>query len=143
MIEREQADERGGAELISDINVTPFIDIMLVLLIIFMVTAPLMVGGVSVSLPKIGGEAITRPEKPVIVSLDADSRVFIDKREVPAEERDELFKTLARQSESGEVYVRGDGAIAYARVMELMGELGDAGFARVILVADLKPGGGK
>lgn len=122
---------------IADINVTPFIDIMLVLLIIFMVTAPLMLGGVHINLPKTGGTPMARPDKPMIVSLDAESRVFVDKDEVTTVDRHEHFKQLARESETGEVYVRGDGEVKYARMMELMAELGQAGFARVTLVTSV------
>lgn len=122
---------------IADINVTPFIDIMLVLLIIFMVTAPLMLGGVHINLPKSGGTTMARPDKPMIVSLDAESRIFVDKDEVTGVDRHEYFKKLARESETGEVYVRGDGEVKYARMMELMGELGQAGFARVTLVTSV------
>jgi len=125
---------------ISDINVTPFIDIMLVLLIIFMITAPLMLGGVPVNLPKTGGDPMHRPERPLIVSLDAEARVFVDKDELAADIRLERFKELALESESGEVYVRGDGQVPYARMMELMAELGQAGFARVTLVTDVRGG---
>ncbi|MCL2029504.1 MAG: ExbD/TolR family protein [Deltaproteobacteria bacterium] len=127
-------DEAGP---ISDINVVPFIDIMLVLLIIFMVTAPLMLGGVNVNLPKTGGDPMPRPENPLIVSLDAEARVFVDKEEVGPEGRHEFFQALALESETGEVYVRGDGQVLYARMMELMAGLGQAGFARVILVTDV------
>lgn len=140
MDERELIEGIDDVGLISDINVTPFIDIMLVLLIIFMVTAPLMLGGVYVNLPKSGGDPMPRPENPLIVSLDAESRVFVDKDEVPEANRHERFQTLARESESGDVYVRGDGEVKYARMMELMGELGQAGFARVTLVTDVMGG---
>ncbi|MDR0882191.1 MAG: biopolymer transporter ExbD [Candidatus Adiutrix sp.] len=123
----------------ADINVTPFIDIMLVLLIIFMVTAPLMLGGVPINLPKSLGPALLRPEEPLVVSLDAASRIFVEKKEVTAPARLEFFKRLARESATGEVYVRGDGEVKYARMMELMGELGQAGFARVTLVTSPRP----
>jgi len=125
---------------ISDINVIPFIDIMLVLLVIFMITAPLMLGGVHVNLPKSGGDPMPRPEHPLIVSLDAEARVFVDKEEVAPEGRHEHFKKLALDSETGEVYVKGDGQVQYARMMELMAELGQAGFARVTLVTDVQGG---
>lgn len=123
---------------ISDINVTPFIDIMLVLLIIFMVTAPLMLGGVHINLPKSGGDPMPRPENPTIVSLDSESRVYLDKEELAAAGRHERFKQLARDSATGEVFVRGDGEVKYGKMMELMAELGQAGFARVTLVTDIR-----
>ncbi|MDR1394792.1 MAG: biopolymer transporter ExbD [Deltaproteobacteria bacterium] len=124
---------------ISDINVTPFIDVMLVLLIIFMVTAPLMMGGVKINLPKTSGQPMPRPENPVIVSLDAESRIYVDKEEVPADTRAAFFRKIALESESGEIFVRGDGEVKYARMMDLMAELGQAGFARVTLVTSVQP----
>jgi biopolymer transport protein ExbD len=123
---------------ISDINVTPFIDVMLVLLIIFMVTAPLMMGGVKINLPKTNGTPMQRPERPLIVSLDAESRVYVDKDEVLPNDRSVLFRDLAIASESGEVFVRGDGEVKYGRMMDLMSELGQAGFARVTLVTNVQ-----
>ncbi len=78
----------------------------------------------------------------MIVSLDAQSRIFVDKDEVAADGRLEHFKELARASETGEVYVRGDGEVKYAQMMELMGELGQAGFARVTLVTSVVNGSG-
>ncbi|MDR1578346.1 MAG: biopolymer transporter ExbD [Deltaproteobacteria bacterium] len=139
----EQTKEliHGGSEVsaISDINVTPFIDVMLVLLIIFMVTAPLMMGGVKINLPKTSGNPIPRPQNPIIVSLDAQSRIFVDKEEVLADARPTYFRKMALDSESGEVFVRGDGEVKYAQMMSLMSELGQAGFARVTLVTTVQP----
>lgn len=129
--------ELESSQVIADINITPFIDIMLVLLIIFMVAAPLMMGGIHVNLPKSNGAPMQRPENPVIVSLDAECRIFVDKEEVRAEGRHEFFQELARGSDTGEVYVRGDGEVKYARMMELMSELGQAGFSRVTLVTQI------
>lgn len=134
--------DASEGQVMSEINVVPFIDIMLVLLIIFMVTAPLMLGGIKVNLPKNAGEAIPRPDMPVIVSLDADSKLHVDRREISPEERHALFRQLARASSKGEVFVRGDGSVQYARMVELMGELGQAGFTRVVLVTELRPRSG-
>lgn len=135
---REMIEGLEDVGPISDINVIPFIDIVLVLLIIFMVTAPLMLGGVHINLPKTGGEPMTRPENPTIVSLDAESRVYVDKEELAPAGRHERFQQLARDSATGEVFVRGDGEVKYGKMMELMAELGQAGFARVTLVTDIK-----
>ncbi|MDR2367423.1 MAG: biopolymer transporter ExbD [Deltaproteobacteria bacterium] len=133
-------NDSDGLSSISDINVTPFIDVMLVLLIIFMVTAPLMIGGVKINLPKTTGLAMARPDKPLIVSLDANSQVFVDKDPLTDDQRASVFKRLALESETGEVFVRGDGEVKYAKMMELMSELGQAGFARVTLVTNVLPG---
>ncbi len=130
----------GGFTPMSEINVTPFIDVMLVLLIIFMVTAPLMMGGVPLNLPKTAGQPLPRLENPLVVSLDAENRVFVGQDEVAAGEMREHFKTLARESLNGEVYVRGDGEVKYARMMELMTDLGQAGFARVTLASKVTGG---
>jgi biopolymer transport protein ExbD len=141
MAERDELI-RGQNEVksISEINVTPFIDVMLVLLIIFMVTAPLMMGGVHINLPKTGGTPMARPENPVVVSLDAQSRIFVDKDMVPTDSRMEVFREMALASQSGEVYVRGDGDVKYSEMMNLMTELGQAGFARVTLVTNVQGG---
>lgn len=127
-------DEEQSAAM-SEINITPFIDVMLVLLIIFMVAAPLMMGGVHINLPKTSSAPMPRPSNPIIVSIDADSRIFVDKDEVTSDNRHIFFKELALSSETGEVFVRGDGDIKYATMMNLMSELGQAGFSRVTLVA--------
>jgi TolR protein len=124
----------------SEINVTPFIDIMLVLLIIFMVTAPLMMGGVQVNLPKSTGETIPKLEAPVIISIDAGRRIYIDKMDVTDLDRHEHFQILAKASTNGEVHVRADIEVKYGEVMDLMAELGQAGFARVTLVTDIRSG---
>jgi biopolymer transport protein ExbD len=139
----DQNNDGDGLSSISDINVTPFIDVMLVLLIIFMVTAPLMIGGVKINLPKTTGLPMERPDRPLIVSLDADSQVFVDKDPVEDARRAETFKRLALESETGEVFVRGDGEVKYAKVMELMSELGQSGFARVTLVSNVLPTSGQ
>ncbi|MDR2200105.1 MAG: ExbD/TolR family protein [Deltaproteobacteria bacterium] len=141
MAERDELiPGQSDLKSISDINVTPFIDVMLVLLIIFMVTAPLMMGGVRINLPKTGGTPLPRPEDPIIVSLDSQSQIFVDKDLVPVDSRMDVFKKLALESESGEVFVRGDGDIKYSQMMNLMAELGQAGFARVTLVTNVQSG---
>jgi biopolymer transport protein TolR len=126
---------RQDSQLLSEINVTPFIDIMLVLLIIFMVTAPLMLGGVNVNLPKSQLPQMPRPDTPLIVTLDARGQLFIGEQPVADDTRRAQLSELARQSDSGEVYLRGDGDLKYARIMMLMSELGLAGFSRVTLVS--------
>lgn len=120
----------------SDINVTPFIDVMLVLLIIFMVTAPLMLGGIRLTLPKGSSTALERREKPMVVSITKDNRIFLGSDELKVPNLPEYFKELAKVSTNGEVYVRGDGEVQYARMVELMNELGLAGFSKITLVTE-------
>lgn len=120
----------------SEINVTPLVDVMLVLLIIFMVTAPLLVAGVPINLPDSRAKALDQGEKPVQISLDTDGRLFIDTKEVrPAD----LPTSLAAIKSSGDaqgpqVYLRADRGLDYGEVMRVMGEINRAGLTRVALV---------
>lgn len=138
-MEKELIDGVKDMGLVSDINVTPFIDIMLVLLIIFIVTAPLILGGVQVNLTKAEGNFLPRPNNPALISLNVERKVFIDKEEIPKTDRRAHFQRLAKKTETGEIFVRGDSAVQYSEMTELTAELGQAGFARIILVTDIKP----
>jgi biopolymer transport protein TolR len=121
---------------LSDINVTPFVDVMLVLLIIFMVAAPLMMVGVPVDLPRTSAAKLSQPRKPVIVSVSKDGKVFVGEEEAPAAELLARLGELRNQDPNAMVYVRGDRTIPYGRIMEVMGQVGQAGFARVSLIAE-------
>jgi biopolymer transport protein TolR len=122
----------------SEINVTPLVDVMLVLLIIFMVTAPLLVAGVPVDLPQSRAGALDKEEKPVAVSLDDKGRIFIDEHQVgEAELPDRLAQIAARPGkEPGgpRIFLRADKGLDYGRVMRVMGEIDHAGLKRVALV---------
>ncbi len=121
----------------SEINVTPMVDVMLVLLIIFMVTAPLLVTGVPIDLPDSKAKALKNDEKPIQVSIDAKGNVFIDQLKVPADGLDTKLAAIrtARQDDA-RVYVRADRKLDYGRVMEIVGEVSAAGFSKVALVSD-------
>jgi biopolymer transport protein TolR len=97
-----------------------------------------MMGGVQVNLPKSDSSPLAQPKKPLVVSLDAENRVFIDQEEVQAADLHQQFQQMARASENGEVFVKGDGAVRYSQMMDLMSALGQAGFARVTLVTDVR-----
>ncbi len=129
---------RGRRAPMADINVTPMVDVMLVLLIIFMVTAPLLTAGVPVNLPDARAKALEQDAQPVAISLDAAGGIFVGDREVdPASLPDELTRIAARQTDGKppQILLRADGALDYARVMRVMGELNRAGLNRVSLVA--------
>jgi len=121
----------------AEINVTPFVDVMLVLLIVFMVTAPLLVAGVPVNLPDSRAGALDQDEKPVQISIDTDGRIFVDDVEVAESELGERFAAIA-PPDNGEkgprVFLRADRGLDYGRVMRVMGELNRAGLNRVALV---------
>ncbi len=120
----------------SEINVTPLVDVMLVLLIIFMVTAPLLVAGVPINLPDSRAKALDQGEKPVQISLDTDGRLFIDTKEVrPADLRARLSAIKSSGDAQGpQVYLRADRGLDYGEVMRVMGEINRAGLTRVALV---------
>jgi biopolymer transport protein TolR len=121
----------------AEINVTPFVDVMLVLLIIFMVTAPLLVAGVPVNLPDSRAGALDQDQKPLQVSLDGEGRVFLDDDEVPLASLPERLQGIAARrtgKDSPQVFLRADRGLDYGRVMVVMGELNRAGLNRVALV---------
>ncbi len=131
---------RGRAAAMSEINVTPFVDVMLVLMIIFMVAAPLLTVGVPIKLPETAANAMpTEQEKPLTISLTADGLVMIQSTQVKDEELIPKLKAIAAERRSDKVFVRADGAVNYARVAQVMGALNAGGFNNIGLVTD--PGG--
>ena len=144
---RRRGRRRGRAQPMGEINVTPFVDVMLVLLIIFMVAAPLMTVGVQVDLPKTAASALPGDnEEPLTVTLTADGRVQIQTTDVAREELVGKLRAIAAERSSDRVFLRADGAIPYAQVMQVMGALNAGGFSNVGLVTDtggptLDPGG--
>ena len=129
---------RGGAQPISEINVTPFVDVMLVLLIIFMVAAPLLTVGVPVELPKTAAQALpSDQEEPLTVTLTAQGAVQIMTTETPREELVAKLRAVAAEREGDRVFLRADGAVPYAEVMEIMGALNAGGFSNIGLVTDI------
>jgi biopolymer transport protein TolR len=120
---------------LAEINVTPMVDVMLVLLVIFMITAPLLVVGVPLNLPKSHAAAITAPKQPIIVSLNQSGETFIGNDAVPPDDLEAKLSALAAADPARIVYVRGDRTISYAQLMDVLGEVNRAGFAKVTLVA--------
>jgi biopolymer transport protein TolR len=129
----------------SEINVTPFVDVMLVLLIIFMVTAPLMNVGVPVDLPKTSAEPIAGQDEPLVITVDAKGDIYLGETKFDAEELVAKLRAIQKEKPDQRVFVRGDKAINYGKVMEVLGVLRAAGFAKAGLVGDLTttppPGG--
>ena len=124
------------ARPMSEINVTPFVDVMLVLLIVFMVTAPLLTAGVPIDLPETRARLLGQDREPLAVSIDSAGKVFLQNTEIPV---DELVPKLMAISENGyqqRIFVRGDKTVDYGKVMEVMGLLNVAGFTRIGLVTE-------
>ena len=121
---------------LAEINVTPMVDVMLVLLVIFMVTAPLLTVGVPLDLPKMQAAAITDPKPPVILSLNRMGEAYIGDERIDPSELAERLSGLAAEDPSRIVYVRGDKTISYAQLMDALAVVNRAGFAKVSLVAE-------
>jgi len=137
------AGDSGEYTPLADINVTPMVDVMLVLLIIFMVAAPLMMVGVPVELPKTAAARISQPKKPVIVTVNREGRLFVADQEVDSSAFAARLAELRAADPDAIVYVRGDRGIPYGRVMEVMGRVGQAGFSRISLISEALPGEAK
>ena len=134
---RRRGRRRGRAQPMAEINVTPFVDVMLVLLIIFMVAAPLLTVGVPVDLPKTAASALPGDsEEPLTVTLTADGRIQIQTTDIQREELIGRLRAIAAERSSDRVFLRADGAIPYAQVMQVMGALNAGGFSNVGLVTD-------
>jgi biopolymer transport protein TolR len=134
-------DEDGlDATPMSEINVTPMVDVMLVLLIIFMVAAPLMTTGVPVQLPKTAAAKVAQSKKPMEVTVDKEGQPSIAKEVFTTEALTARLRAMAAEDKDQVVLVRGDRDVPYGKVMEVMGLVGQAGFTKVSLIAQ-SPGG--
>ncbi|WP_404402426.1 protein TolR [Pelagibacterium halotolerans] len=126
---------RGRANLMSEINVTPFVDVMLVLLIIFMVAAPMMAVGVPIDLPETQASEMESQRDPVTVSVTPEGQVFVGEDPVALEGLIAAVRAVSEDTEA-RLYVRGDASVNYGTVMQVMGMLSGAGYSRIGLVTD-------
>ena len=120
--------------LMSEINVTPFVDVMLVLLIVFMVTAPLLTVGIPVDLPKVKANALTDQKAPLEITVKLDGKVYLGESLVKVENLIPRLNAITDQNTQARIYVRGDRVVAYGRVMEIMSLINTAGYVKVALV---------
>lgn len=128
---------RGASAAMADINITPFVDVMLVLLIIFMVTAPMLTVGIPLELPKTAAASLpTEQEEPLTVSLTADGMVMIQTSEVTEADLIPKLRAIAAERKSDKIFLRADGNLPYTRVAEVMGALSAGGFSNIGLVTD-------
>ena len=129
---------RGRSRPMSEINVTPFVDVMLVLLIIFMVAAPLMTVGVPVELPKTAASALPgEEEEPLTITVTADGVVMIQTTEIERTQLVTRLQSIAQERDSTRVFLRADGSVPYEQVMQVMGALNRGGFSNIGLVTDM------
>jgi biopolymer transport protein TolR len=127
---------RGRYKPLAEINVTPLVDVMLVLLIIFMVTAPLMTSGVSVDLPKTNAQPLNSDSEPLTVSIKADGSIFLQEQAVDVGDIVAKLQAIAKNNPERRIFVRGDKDLAYGRIMEVMGTITQGGFTKVALLAE-------
>jgi biopolymer transport protein TolR len=127
---------RGRYRPLSEINVTPLVDVMLVLLIIFMVTAPLMSTAVNVDLPKVATSPINQDSEPLTVSVDAQGEVFLQDQKVELAELVAKLKAIAQDNKDRRIFVRGDKANSYGRIIEVMGTIVQGGFTKAALMSE-------
>jgi biopolymer transport protein TolR len=134
-LEMRRGRFRGRHRPMSEINVTPMVDVMLVLLVIFMITAPLLTVGVQVDLPRAKTPAISGSDEPLAISVDARGRIFLMETEVGADDLSAKMLAISKGNIERRVFVRADQSINYGRVMEVMGLINAAGYTKVALVA--------
>jgi biopolymer transport protein TolR len=121
----------------AEINVTPFVDVMLVLLIVFMVTAPLLTVGVPVNLPKTKASSITDTDEPLVITIDKAGDIYIQESLVPLPGLVPRLQAITGSNADVRIFVRGDASIPYGQVMQVMGEISAAGFRKVSLLSKL------
>ncbi len=131
-----RAGRRARYRPLAEINVTPLVDVMLVLLIIFMVTAPLMTSGVPVDLPKANAQPINNDSEPLTVSMNAEGKVFLQDQEVGIDDLVSKLQAIAKNNPERRIFVRGDKDIAYGKIMQVMGIITQGGFTKVALLAE-------
>ena len=130
----------GRYRPMSEINVTPLVDVMLVLLVVFMVTAPLLTVGVPVDLPQTQAAPLNEPKEPLVISLNREGVVFLQETSVPIDTLVDKLNAITGNNPDAVLYVRGDKDINYGRVLEVMSLVSSAGFRKVSLVAEPPPG---
>jgi biopolymer transport protein TolR len=131
---RRRRRQRKGP--IADINMTPFIDVMLCLLIIFMVAAPLLTAGVPLDLPKSAANALNQDKDPLTISVDGKGDIYLQETKVGLDEVVAKLTAIAQQGYEERVFVRGDKTVNYGQVMQVMGRISGAGFKKVALITD-------
>jgi biopolymer transport protein TolR len=131
---------RRGSGLVAEINVTPFVDVMLVLLVIFMITAPLMTSTVPVDLPQTQAARATGQDEPLVVSVNNSGKVYLQDSEMELDVLVVRLRAITGNNTDARIFVRGDRAINYGRVLEVMGAISAAGYNKVALVAEVPQG---
>jgi biopolymer transport protein TolR len=142
-INNSRGSGRAGSRYrpMADINVTPLVDVMLVLLVVFMVTAPLLTVGVPVDLPQTAAPPINEPKEPTVITVNKEGEIFIQDSSIPVDGLVAKLQAVTNSNPDAVLYVRGDKDINYGKVLEVMSLISNAGFHKVSLVAEAPKGG--
>ena len=134
-------EDDGGYRPVAEINITPMVDVMLVLLIIFMVAAPLMIAGVPLELPSTSATRVSQAKKPMVVSLTGEGELYVRDEQVPHDGLVPRLRALRASEGDAVVYVRADKKNPYGDVMDILGRVGESGYGRVSLLSQPRPAG--
>ena len=137
---RRRGRGRRGSAVMSEINVTPLVDVMLVLLIIFMVAAPMLTVGVPLDLPESRANPLNEEKEPLTISVNSKGEIFLQNTAVTLDDLVPRLNAITKQGYEERIYVRGDRAVNYGDVMRVMGNISGAGFKRVALVTEIEQG---
>jgi len=135
-----RSNGKGRYKPLAEINVTPLVDVMLVLLIIFMVTAPLMTAGVQVDLPKTNARPLNQDSEPITVSLNAEGKIYLQEDVIETPELVAKLQAASQNNPERRIFVRADKNLSYGRVMEVMGVINQGGFTKVALLGEQSGG---
>ncbi len=135
--QRAQSSLRRRSRTMSEINVTPFVDVMLVLLIVFMITAPLMTVGVPVDLPETEAGSISDETEPLVISIKPDGEIYLQESPITLETLTPRLRAITGENNKARIFIRGDKALNYGTIMEIMGTITSAGFEKVALITEM------
>ena len=136
-LERGRRGSRRAHKVMSDINVTPLVDVMLVLLIVFMVTAPLLTAGININLPKAQAKALHQQDNaPLEITLDAKGNIFLGQTSVTTDRLKGMLTAIAQENPDKRIYIRADHRLSYGQVMGVMGLASASGFTKIALITD-------
>lgn len=138
LIQSRKINQRNRRRLINEINVTPMVDVMLVLLIIFMITSPMLVAGVDVDLPQTDSSPISGSFNPLTVSITQNQEIFLLETKIDPSTLIDKLKEASKENKNIRIFVKGDKNIPYGKIVEIMASIHNAGFTKVALVSDIK-----
>lgn len=132
------SNRKSKRAVVSEINVTPLVDVMLVLLIIFMITSPMLVSGVNVDLPETNSNPISVQDEPLVVTINNKGEVFLLETPIERKHLTDKLVNITKEKKDARIFVRGDKNVSYGEVVEIVSEIHAAGFSRVALISNIK-----